>query len=493
MAESKPKDDAEILVMDQYELLVVGVGLAHLVMGMLSVLLSWVSGPEDWYAIAPLNASSLLLCLYYVVYVVRKTPSGLLTDPSVFLVLAFAAYFSFGPLIYVFAPVAASEYSHAYYPASADQVLLLSGLNFIGLGVTLISYACVSSPFMSKTAQVASLYWKRVSPLAAFILFSLAGVTAKYAFVIPYEFGLTDSLPTALSRKGAQLLTVALIVGFSFSRALPKWATRATWIVFIAEIATGLLTLYKGAVLITILAAGVGRFICSGRIRVGFQFAIFAVLFYVLVGPLLQFSRDQIGMRVGDVEVAQATLLERAAVVGLYFVSLESSSQSDSSGRRWWARLNYIPGQVAVLDEVADGRRSDSLSKAKWVVVPRAFYSQKPIMTSAGVDLQERITGFRNSSTGIGIYVDGYWNLGVFGLLLFALSYGAALKILALISRQAVAEQAVVLYPIVFIAVFAALKVDGWWITDVVAPLIIGMLLLGLLFGCTFNLARTNA
>ena len=135
--------------------------------------------------------------------------------------------------------------------------------------------------------------------------------------------------------------------------------------------------------------------------------------------------------------------------------------------------MNYLPSQQAAVDLFNKGQGSDDFKKALWVFVPRALVPSKPVLTASGLDLNEKVTGFRNSSTGIGVYVDGYYMLGWLGVLLASFTYALVLRFYAVIARSIVTSRALLMYPLVFLGIYAGLRSDGWWLTDIAGPAVL--------------------
>jgi len=112
--------------------------------------------------------------------------------------------------------------------------------------------------------------------------------------------------------------------------------------------------------------------------------------------------------------------------------------------------------------------------------VPRLLYPDKPAMSGAGVELTEKVTGSRHSSTGIGVFVDGYYMLGWLGVLLASVTYGFSLRAYSVIARTIVRNRCLIMYPLVFAGIYTGLRSDGWWSTDVAGSMVLTLVLLAL-------------
>ena len=452
---------------------------AHLLLGVFALEFAPFVEPRAWWWIAPFCIVSLTMLGYLVYRSLSAEPAGILYESGLFLSISCAVYYGFGPLLFVIGPVDAADYARSWYPLNATESIWLTGLNFIGLGLTGLVYVYARFPLLVKIADRAARRWASVSPVRVLLAFLLIGLVAKYLFVVPFELGLTKSVPSAVASDSSQLLVVAILVGWIYKDVGPQWIGALVNLLLLTEVTIGILLFNKTEVLIGIMAAGLGSFFSQRRFRDLLLTALVGFLIYVLIGPLVDFGRNELTYQGGG-QPAPASLSQRYDIAVTYFAGSESHRRQQEILGAWWARLNYLPPQQAAVDLYDEGRGSDDLSRALWIFVPRLLFPGKPTMSDAGVNLTEKVTGRRNSSTGIGVFVDGYYMLGWFGVLLASITYGVSLRAYSAIARSVVARRAFVMYPLAFIGIFAGLRSDGWWLIDVAGPTVIVLVLLGL-------------
>jgi hypothetical protein len=82
-----------------------------------------------------------------------------------------------------------------------------------------------------------------------------------------------------------------------------------------------------------------------------------------------------------------------------------------------WSRLDYTSPDAAAMWLYENGIGGENYRLIPWVFVPRFLYPEKPEISGAGAKLTEKVLGFSTSSTGLGIFISGYYDLGWFGLI----------------------------------------------------------------------------
>lgn len=453
----------------------------HLFLGLFALEFTSFVDPSAWWWLAPFCIVSLTMLGYLVYRTLAAEPAGILYESGLFLAISCAVYYAFGPLLFVIGPAEATDWAKSWYRVNATESIWLIGLNFIGIGLAGLAYCFARFPSLTKVADAAARRWARVPPVRVLVVFLLIGLVAKYLFLVPFELGLTKNVPSALTRQLAQLLVLAVLIGWSYKDVGPGWIGALAKLLLLTEVTTGFLLFNKTEVLIVVMAAGLGNYFRQRRLRNLLFTVLVGFVIYALIGPMVTFGRNELVYR-GRGQPAPATLSQRFDIAVTYFTGGESQShlrQQEIAGS-WWSRLNYLSGQQAAVSFYDQGRGSDDLSRVMWLFAPRSMFSGKPIMSGAGENLYEKVAGRRGSSEGIGVFVDGYYILGWFGVLLASVTYGVSLRAYSAIARPVVASRAVVMYPLTFLGIVVGLRSDGWWLNDVMGPAVIMLVLLGL-------------
>jgi len=450
--------------------------LIYGIFGIVTMLFAPSIDTENWWAIFPFCLFSFGLLGYVLFATIARDPSSLVSEVGIYLIVSYLVYFIFGPLLYVWGPSEGAEFSKAWYQINSSESVWLVGFNALGVSLSGLAYVLITFPSIAAISHGASKSWSKFSAINVFWGLVFIGFIAKYLFVVPYELGLTKSIPDSAMRQLGRLLIIAIILGNAF-KANKKSIQFASNILTALEIFSGLLMFNKTEAILAIMAALLGQYINSKNINKLVIKATLLLALFVFIGPIVTFGRNELVARGRGVAVA-ADLAERLEITQQFFETNSDYRNEGQVAGSWWSRLNYLPPQQAALDLYKSGNGGQDIYLIPFIFVPRFIYPEKPEMTVAGVDLTEKVMGHRLSSTGIGIFVDGFYNLGWIGFILASISYGLALKIYAEITKPILKNNAFAMYPLVFMGIFVGSRIDGWWLTDVAGPLVFAVILL---------------
>jgi hypothetical protein len=261
-----------------------------------------------------------------------------------------------------------------------------------------------------------------------------------------------------------------LMLAFKMRRYGGFW-TGAFLLLFISEFAVNIIKFSKADALLTLICAVLGVYLAKPTTRVLWISAPIAVLFYVLLAPIVTAGRDRIARQSREGLIYQATLTERFQIGKDLLTSLDGLYDSDEQG--WWTRLCYSVPQAFMMQMYDTGRSGDSYSLALYTFIPRVIWKDKPIITQPGEDVTELMFGHSGSSTGITIFAEAYWNGGwvlVFGTCIYLGVLFAALEHSA---AMAMFRSEWLLLPCALMSTKTGLRVDGWFAADFVGGVVI--------------------
>lgn len=400
---------------------------------------------------------SLFLILGWATGRVRAGVVNVISDHLLVLACAFTLYFVGGAALLVVGPQWQVARSLAFYPVDAAGALRVDAVNGVGLGIAFM-VASRTKPRLGPAVAGQLSAAARMIP-AWFGLLSLLLIGAVASVVTAaYDLGLADGTLPGIVRALTRFSGVALFLCAAYtgrgSIGLLAIATAVT----IGLSGLGFVQFSKSSTLLPLAIYTIGIAIRSGRYSVLVVGGTVVLSLYWLLSGAAAFGRGQIP--IGET----APLTERLAVAARG-LSLSASGSSRARGGPW-SRLNYVPAQAAAMDLYDVGRGGDDISRAPWVFVPRVLYSNKPIMTEAGVDLNEKIRGSRTSATGVGVFVDGYYNSGWIGLLLGSAFVGWLLAQTSAVARATLTEGGILALPLAFLGAFIAFRIDGRLLSD---------------------------
>ena len=188
----------------------------------------------------------------------------------------------------------------------------------------------------------------------------------------------------------------------------------------------------------------------------------------------IQYSRDRLldlgsadALTRFDIFIDGMTAARSAAESSIY-----AAHGDNTTDYFLWGRFSFTEPQIFAVQLYEQGQPSLDWFLWPWVFVPRFLDEAKPIMSLAGQILFSKMLPRTGSSVSIGIFVDGYYNGGWLGVIIFSGVAGWILSCTSAIAKVVQHKQSVVLYPLLAVGLYIGFKVDGFWITDYLAPFI---------------------
>ena len=452
--------------------LIIVTGMAALLLGRGNFI-----GTNDWMSVLALCLTGMSLLLFSVMLMYRAAPLRPLYDGRLYMAVSGAVYYAFGPLIYVFGSVAAVSYASSFMPVDAKQAFEITGLNFSGLGIAGLSYSGFRFRRLDHFTRNLAQRFKRFELNTVWVFFLLAGLPAQLLWVMPYHYGLLRVPSPGPVNMLANLVDLALLLGWYLVRRgrrrlfVPMLALTAM------ELFIALADFNKTELLLVIIMIILGNYLASPSKRALVLGAAGVITVYLVAIPVVNFGRDYLTRLGGDASTPAGFEL-RKDILSYY---LTHGSQ-DLGGRNdfWWNRFNYLPSESGAIRFYQQGSGGHDYRLIPWIFVPRLLYPNKPSMTQSAIDLTYKINGTRTSSTGIGIFIDGYYNLGWFGMLAASIIYGFCLRLLSGIAKIVVEERAMLMLPLAFASIFMGIRTDGSVLADVLGATVLFMAALGL-------------
>jgi hypothetical protein len=209
-----------------------------------------------------------------------------------------------------------------------------------------------------------------------------------------------------------------------------------------------------------------------------------------LLGELagaIQYSRDRL------IELGMADFWTRINIFIDGMIAAQSSTVSNifavhgenTTDYFLWGRFSFTEPQIAAVQLYEKGYPSADWLLWPWTFVPRFLNEAKPIMSLAGQTLFSQMLPRTGSSVSIGIFVDGYYHGGWLGVFLFSIVAGCILSCTSAIAKAIEYKKCAVLYPLFAVGLYIGFRVDGFFLTDYLAPFIaLGYVLAGLMCAC---------
>lgn len=454
-------------------------GFSWIIFGLLSLALAdvidvtWAS--HTIWCLFGLGLNSILLKIAY-----HKGFIILLTDHFVALISAFTLYFLIGALFIVFGDQRAIGSALDYYPVTPNEAMQVNAFNGIGLGIMLIAGALSPRKWFILATSRASEKLAHLNPRFVLVAISAIGASS-FAYTLLYDFGFKQGNISGVLRASANLTIVSVYLFASYIGRYTSFFRILSIVLALLLSLFGLMMFNKTQILLSLLALLAG-FLMRYRSRILLAGGILSIIFvYSLSTPVIAYGRNVLGY-------SPASMPVRLQIAAQGWATSEDDPLAKSDA---WGRLSYVNVQAAAVKYYEQGAGGDDFSKLPWVFVPRFVVPDKPVISSTGEEFHQRITGFRGSSTGQGVFISGYYSAGWIGLFLASSLCGLVLAQTSAIAGVVIKRRTLTLLPFALLGVYIAFRVDGSFIVDYVG-LFVYVLFIYLIFTLLWGLHSKN-
>lgn len=290
--------------------------------------------------------------------------------------------------------------------------------------------------------------------------FLLIGLPIKYLLQLPYDLGLMNwVLPGSIKHLGS-LSGMALVLLYWLYKRHSAWYRLPFFVLLGAELVAAVVELSKLDIIKTLLFVAIAVHLVKPNLKRLAASGVAIILLYALVlSPFVNFSRAVIG------RAATTGLSQAMEVVELYKKSGPPIDPVYPRSQSWWVRLCYANAELFVMREYDRGHPGSTIWKAPYVFIPRFLMPDKPIITS-GFEFNYIIRGHQRieSSTGAGVFGEGYWHGGWLGVIAVGTFVGVLLAGFHRVSIRIIEEGRFLLLPVVMTGILCGLRIDTWFV-----------------------------
>lgn len=446
-------------------------GVVVIGLGVIALALGEAIRPDQWWVPGAFIIASGLVLLPAIRRALRRGVQEVLADHLLVLAGAFIVYYVIGALLIPFGPRDQAEHALLYYWVDARLAMRVTAANSIGFGLALVFGSLVRRNWVFRWARTAIGIGRSIPQEWVIVLFLLLG-GASSLYVLAFDSGLRAGVVPGVTRTMAQLLLVAIMVAAANRGRGSFWLLLIAVVLAVLQAIGGLLLLSKSSVLLPLLALIVGLGWRLGIRRVIVPGCAVLLAVFLLIDDPVAETRNISGLR-GPVDWSDRITLLTERV-------LHPSEFTQGGDYDPWIRFCYLPSQGAAIDMYDAGQGGDDFSQLGWAFLPRFLFPAKPIMTSSGTEFHYKITGFENSSTGQGVFVNGYYNLGWWGVIAVGIAVGCILAWTSAIAAKVYRAHALLWLPMALLGSFMAFRIDGHFLADYWGPFVfLGYAVLG--------------
>ena len=420
-------------------------------LGLLCVLSSYALSPDNWQVLGFFAIIGLLIASYRIVLISRSNSDQILSNVFFTFISAFSMFFLIGPLVEVFGHPDEIEYTTRFFSTSADRAVMALGANLIGFGVSLMIGGSLRFRAFTKNASKHFSYHQKINILQISVWLVLIGIIFK-AYVLYNDLYALDTIFGS-----TRLLQLLMPVGSFLYFKEYNFDLKPISIFFICASLFyslgGFLEFNKSEILYPLIAIVGGLLIRNMTlVRLVRAVAGFGMILVIL-------QQTNTAARNESLDKLNLTLSERIRIYEGAFRNNFENTELQNIGI--WSRLDYTTQNVAAMSLYDHGDGGESYKLIPWIFVPRLLFPDKPIMTNAGVNFNNKVRGSETTSTGLGVFISGYYDFGWFGLISVSVLVGFILAWYRSIIIAAQYSQSTTLLVIGLVGHFTAFHVSG--------------------------------
>ena len=432
--------------------------LYNLLLGLILYGLSFETNTDDWIFHQFYCVSGLII--YIDLYLkMKKIDNNLyiyLSDIRYVFIISYLISYVFGSSILVFGTEVQITTKMDEYVMDAGEAVYVDFLNSIGLGLAIGVCSLYKPQNLNKIINSLCQSSLRVN-INFFIYFSLIFGFLTQVYIFYFDISAIDQVLSGSIRQLKYLVYVGILVGIlntNKSSTLHKIIIAVT----ILSSLLGIINFNKGDFILPTVIFLTSLSIKNNSKRL---FLVAIMMIFVMLTA-----------------VGGATLYARASVYGINPNSFSdrlsliidgvsiANNVNDYEKYNSWGRFTLINAQASSVKLYDTGDGGDDAEKFLWVAVPRIIYPNKPVLSQSGGDLYTKMTGNIGSSTAQGVFINGYYNNGFIGLLLYSIICGLIISQLTSISSIIVRKKAYAVYPIMLFCILIGSNTAGVLLTD---------------------------
>ena len=429
----------------------------------------------------------MLGCFWAVKNLLWRCPVTMLTPYPMVLTMV-GMYHGFGSLAPIWSSPATQSYISGSYLLTPERLestnlLNLAGTLFLCIGA-LIGHSMGGNSQRSGSVRLRPLDIPSASKLSMLAL--AIGLPIFLFLHLPASFRwLPFVLPGAIETLGS-FVHVALILQAFLVEHRQRFAKGALALTVSIVLLGSVITFAKEGILLVVMMPFIGAYLATRKTSRLVAGGLCVVVVYALLVPVISRGRTLLRREVAEDSVDVGIALETRyrvllqAINESWFNPVHGRDPGDDL-QIWWSRLSYNNVQSFAMDRNDAGDAGETLRHAFITFIPRVLWPNKPMTAILGVEFQQKYTGrFSDweTSIGIGLFGEAYWDLGWWGLALGAMGVGLELAIMGNLFFRHLRQGDALAYICVWLyGVVTARSIDKWIVMAFIGnlPIYIGL------------------
>jgi hypothetical protein len=426
-------------------------GLVFLLLGIFFFLFANLFSNDDWFV----HGIFCILSTFFICVqscLIFKIPKIIIIlDLRWILMMSFWLYYTFGASMLYFGSDKQIELAMDYYYVDLNLALKANSINSIGFSLMIILISLFNIHWPAKilnTLHKNFIFFSRSDFILFILLFlslfslildhlNLSGIITITSFYGPILFFKDIGLSY-------------LLILIYYKGPNKKFISFFVLLHFVLYVYGGLIFLNKAAIFLPIIIFS----ICFILKR---KFMKFTIIFVIMVLSLT-ISQDYVS------ELRSTKNYNYQFKADIFKKNILTNENKSSASL--WDRLNYLNTQGAVINFYDNNDKAENLKLSLWLFIPRIIFEQKPNINLFSKNLYRKITGHGGSSDTPGIFIEGYYNYGWFGLFLTSFLAASIIMIYKTMIYHIVQKKIFPLYFVITAALYTCFRIDGLILND---------------------------
>lgn len=421
---------------------------------------------------ATLPVYFISVLIFLSIRVLKRVPETLWTGVFWFPVQA-AVFYGFGPLVEIFGNAVTREsLSRGILPVNELELFRAHKLSTTGVFFVILGFFIHLR--LRRTAwERLSLNPPSLSSIANLgIMFVVFGGFFKYLILLPAQWGsLNIIIPGVLSGFGNAIDIGFAIIAFSVASG-SRISRIFFWALWPLHLILLLVTFAKIDLVIAILLPLIGAYLGDRSKKRLISGLLALAVIFTISQPFVHYGRSVVLENTGT--IYRADFMERLSIIGGFFSSNVEVFPVAEERQGWWTRLNYAGPQAHAMNLYDQGIEGNTVGGLWMSFIPRAIWSDKPIIIGPGLEFYRTVTGRFDAQSFLGLSIHGdlYWNFGWLGVIFGSISVGYLFAIISSQSLRVVRNRDFLLLPAVFLALSITLEGPNKYIANgIIGPL----------------------
>ena len=356
-------------------------------LGIISLLFSFFIDNNSWYFHTYFCIISILISFFHILKIIKLDFVIFLYDFRIIFLISYTFYFIIGASVLTFGtPGDIGILMNRFSIDAAPLALKIDAMNSIGFGLALLTYTFSKPIVLSKSIESFITCFNNINNLKLFNYITILGITTK-GYVIANDlavFGDAVVVP-GIIRQLSQLSIAAILFSALYDGKRHSSINNISFLISILLSFFGLLGFSKTDFILPLIIFGVGTAIRKKSTFVLISTIFFGFVLIQLCGGIIQYARIN--------HFRSMTLKNRFEIVSEGFQlanNFFSNSPTEDIQYSTLTRISYINAQSAAVHFYDEDNGSNDYKLLPFTFIPRILYSDKPILTTSGSELNYR-------------------------------------------------------------------------------------------------------